>query len=92
MIVRILGEGQVDVPDEAVDELNRLDDELGAAIEASDEERFRAALHALIGAARELGSPVPDDALVESELVLPESDASIDEVRALLTGEGLIPG
>jgi hypothetical protein len=34
---------------------------------------------------------VPDDALVDSDLILPPSDASLEEVRGLLGDEGLIP-
>jgi hypothetical protein len=46
MIVRILGEGQLDVPDSALDELNRLDSDLQSACEAGDETAFHAALTA----------------------------------------------
>jgi hypothetical protein len=35
---------------------------------------------------------VPTDALVASELVLPAEGTSLDQVRALPGGEGLIPG
>ena len=37
-------------------------------------------------------APHDVDALDESDLILPMADASIDEVRELLTDEGLIPG
>ncbi len=92
MIIRILSEGQYDVPDEAVDGLNVLDDQLGAAIDASDEPTFSAALGALLDRVRELGSPVAVDALVPSQLMLPSADAELAEVRDLLSGDGLIPG
>jgi hypothetical protein len=92
MIVRISGEGQYEVPDDAIEALNRLDGELEAALEGSDEATFRAALHALLDAVRTSGTTVPADALEPSDLVLPHSDATIDEVRAVLGEEGLIPG
>jgi hypothetical protein len=41
---------------------------------------------------RELGEPLPDDALEPSELILPPPDASLDEVRDMLSDDGLIPG
>ena len=44
MIVRILGEGQYDVADEALDRLNELDAAVEAAVEAGDETAFAAAL------------------------------------------------
>lgn len=92
MIVRILGEGQRDVPDSEIDALNQLDDDLQAAVEADDDARFRAALVALLDRVRAVGAPLPDDALAPSDLVLPADDAHVDEVRELLGDEGLIPG
>ncbi len=91
MIVRIMGEGQFDVPDGAVDELNRLDDDLEAACAAGDETTFRQALIALAEGVHDRGSALPEDYLGPSDLVLPGRDASLSEVSALLTDEGLIP-
>lgn len=94
MIVRILGEGQWDVADDQMDALNRLDTEVESAVEAGEPIRFAAGLTALLGAVREAGTPLADDSLEDSDLILPPSDASIEEVRALLTeaDDGLIPG
>lgn len=92
MIVRILGEGQFDVAGEHLDELNLLDSQLQAAADAGDRGAFSAALQALGDAVRRHGARVPADALIVSELVLPAQDASLEEVRSLLAGEGLIPG
>jgi hypothetical protein len=92
VIVRILGEGQLDVPDAEFETLNVLDDALQSAVEAADEERFGAALADLLGRVRSSGTPVPADQLVSSKLILPSADASLAEVRDLLSGDGLIPG
>jgi len=92
MIVRILGEGQLDVADNHLETLNRLDDDLAKAVDSGDEPQFAAALAALLAKVREVGTVVPDDAITPSELILPSADASLPEVRALLTDEGLIPG
>ncbi|GEB53942.1 MULTISPECIES: PspA-associated protein PspAA [Streptomyces] len=92
MIVRIMGEGQVKLDDSHFAELNKLDDELLAEVEGGDEEGFRRTLGALLDAVRRLGSPLPADALEPSELILPAPDASLDEVRGMLTDDGLIPG
>ncbi|MEU5807090.1 MULTISPECIES: PspA-associated protein PspAA [unclassified Streptomyces] len=92
MIVRIMGEGQVTVADSHFAELNRLDDELLAEMEGGDEAGFRRTLHALLDAVRQLGAPLPDDALEPSELILPAPDASLAEVREMLDDGGLIPG
>jgi hypothetical protein len=92
MIVRILGEGQLEVPADALARINQLDAELEAALTGADEAGFRAALDALLGEVRAVGTPVPQEALLESDIVLPFADATAGEVRELLTEEGLIPG
>jgi hypothetical protein len=92
MIVRILGEGQLQVDDSATDELNVLDAALEKAVNAGNEQAFRPALTALLDRVRSLGSPLPEDVIEPSDLILPYSDADLEDVRELITGEGLIPG
>lgn len=92
MIVRILGEGQFDVPDSALDELNELDEALVTAIEAGDTDAFTAALGELLAGVRATATPHAADTLDSSDLILPDPDSSLAEVRALLGDEGLIPG
>ena len=92
MIVRILGEGQFSLDEEATVELNKLDTQLEAAVERNDETAFTAAMHGLLDQVRALGAPLPSDALEPSDLILPSPDSSMDEVRKLLTDDGLIPG
>ena len=92
MIVRILGEGQFEIADSAVGELNDLDQAVEQAVEASDEAAFGPALAALLARVREVGSPVQADDLRPSELILPQPDATMADVRKMLTDEGLIPG
>lgn len=87
-----MGEGQVKLADSHFTELNKLDDELLAEMEAGDEEGFRRSLGELLDAVRRLGEPLPEDSLEPSELILPAPDASLDEVREMLTDDGLIPG
>ncbi len=91
MIVRIMGEGQWDVPDEHLPALNALDDALERAVNSGDERSFRVEMTALLDAVRQQGDRVDDDSLDESDLILPPADASLEEVRALLGDEGLIP-
>ena len=92
MIVRISGEGQFSIDDAATAELNRLDSELEAAVNRNDEAAFTAALHGLLDQVRAQGSALASDTLEPSDLILPPEDASMDEVREMLTEEGLIPG
>ena len=92
MIVRILGEGQWDVADEQVETLNELDSVVEAAVDGGEREAFSQGLDALLTAVRTAGTPLPDEVLHDSDLILPPSDATLEEVRELLGDEGLIPG
>ena len=65
---------------------------MSAAVEHNDEAAFTAALGGLLAQVRALGAPLPPDTLEPSDLILPHQDSSMDEVRKLLTEEGLIPG
>jgi hypothetical protein len=91
VIVRILGEGQFQVPDEVAAKLTALDSELDAAVDKADDAGFRAALGQAVGLVRESGTTVPDDTFVTADYILPFSDATIDEVRKLLA-DGTIGG
>ena len=92
MIMRILGEGQYEIVDEHLGPLNELDSALQSAADAGDEQRFTAALSALLDAVRSLGTPLPDETITPSDLVLPDADTSLTQVQDLLSDEGLIPG
>ena len=91
MIVRILGEGQFRLDDDASARLTVLDKDVDAAVRAGDEAVFTMALGAAVKLVREAGAPVPDDEFVTADYILPFSDATIDEVRKLLT-DGTIHG
>jgi hypothetical protein len=92
LIVRILGEGQFDVSEDTLEGLNDFDDKLVAALDDDDAAAYSDALAALLDGIRASGERLPDDYLGPSDLVLPGADSSIDDVRALLSEEGLIPG
>lgn len=92
MIVRILGEGQFDLAEADFEALNVLDAKVEEAVASGDEAAFRPALEALLESVRGHGSVHEIDSLDTSDVILPPSDASIDEVRQLLGDEGLIPG
>ena len=91
MIVRILGEGQWEVDRGHLDALNALDAAVEKAVESGDEDAFRAGMTGLLDGVRKQGTRLEDDSLQESDFILPPADATIDEVRALMTDEGLVP-
>ena len=93
MIVRILNEGQWELTEEDVRSLNSVDDELEKAVAANDQERLTATLASLLYQVRDSGRVLPDNELRDSDLILPDADSTVEEVRALLSesSEGLIP-
>ena len=92
MIVRISGEGQFEVPEQFVAELNDVDETLAQAVAAGDEVTFRTALTTLLDRIRTVGKALPDESLLPSDAVLPAAGSSLAEVVAVLGDEGLIPG
>ena len=80
MIVRILTEGQYNLPGAFIDDLNAIDNEVVRTLKR------------MLDLVRENGTPLAVDELVESDLVLPEPDITLEEAGELFVGEGLVPG
>jgi hypothetical protein len=91
VIVRLMGEGQYRIPDADQARLDELDNAAVAALEAGDEEGFRARLAELWAAVHEHGERLEDADLSASDVIVPPDDLSLDEARELFAGEGLIP-
>ena len=53
---------------------------------------FRELFDQMLGLISADGNELPDEELVESDVILPPRDISFDEAQAEFTGEGLIPG
>lgn len=91
MIVRISGEGQYEIEDGQATELNRLDNEAVAAVEATDEAGFTQAFEAMLRFVRENGRPLAPDDLHESAVILPPADLTLAEAAHEFSGEGILP-
>jgi hypothetical protein len=91
MIVRISGEDQYRLDPSSDGRLNELDNDVLAAVEVGGEERFNDAYARLLQFVRANGTPVADDELEGSDLILPPSDLTLAEAGKEFTGEGLIP-
>ena len=91
MIVRIATESQYKLPEDAAEQLNKLDNEIVAVVEAGDEDRFHEIFEQMLHLVRRAGQPLDEDELAESDVILPPPDTSYVEAAAEFTGEGLIP-
>ena len=92
MIVRIMTEGQFRLDDGDMDRLNELDNTCVAAVDGGDRAGFQVAFAELLAMVREHGTPISDDDLVGSDVLVPPPDTSFEEAAADFTGDGLIPG
>jgi hypothetical protein len=86
-----MGEGQWQLEQDVLARLNELDVEAGEAIDRGDEEALAFALERMAMLVREQGEPLPAEDLHPSDVVVPPADLSLDEVRELLSEDGLIP-
>jgi hypothetical protein len=91
VIVRIVGDGQYEFPDDQADRLNELDNQLVTVVESGDEGRFTDLWAQMVEYVRSTGSPLADDELKPSDVILPPEDITLDEAAHEFTGEGLIP-
>jgi len=97
MIVRIIGEGQWTIdPQTDLPGLNELDDNIEQALKAADQERLTTALTQLLDEVRSKGTPVPDEVLADSDLILPDAAVTLEQMQQFLdeqgAEDGLIPG
>jgi len=91
MIVRISGEDQYELPDEAAARLGELEQEVIAIVEAGKDDGFAASYEKLLDYVRAEGSVLGDDELEGSDVILPPADITFAEAGREFTGEGLIP-
>lgn len=89
MIIRILNEGQYQLEGDPLTRLGELDHRLTEAIANSNDSGFRQTFEEMLDTVRKDGRRLPDDALAESELVLPSPDTTLDEAQRLFTDEAI---
>ena len=91
MIVRIATEGQYRLPEDDAETLNALDNDAVTAVDTGDEDRFHEVFEQMLDLVRREGTPLGEDELEESDVILPPPDISFVEASEEFTGDGLIP-
>jgi PspAA-like protein len=91
MIVRISGEDQYRLPDSDSERLNELEQAVVAVVEGGKDDGFTDAFKAVLDFVREHGTPIGNDEIETSDVILPPSDVTFAEAATEFTGEGLIP-
>lgn len=91
MVIRISSEGQYRLASSYLDRINEIDNKIVEALAAGERDEYAKLFHELLELVRSHGERVPDEELVESQVVLPPPDTSFDEAADLFVAEGLVP-
>lgn len=100
-VVRIMGQGQYQLDSETISKLNEIDNSIVKLIEESEkpqeetsgiEEKLREKLSQMASLITNNGKEIDSQEIIASDFIVPPADSSIEEVRTLFEGEGLIPG
>ena len=93
-IVRIMGQGQYKVNEEIVKNINDIDNAIVQILQnadKSDDQEFKTKIGNLVQIITSKGQRLADKEIVESDIIVPDSDISIDEAKKVFKGEGIIP-
>ncbi|HEY6404790.1 MAG TPA: hypothetical protein VIX38_01775 [Nitrososphaeraceae archaeon] len=92
-IVRIMGQGQFTVDNTTLKRLSEIDDSIVQLVstERSDDNEFRKRLTELTSVVESKGHLLDPKEIIQSDIILPSTDLSIDEAKRLFKGEGVIP-
>ena len=92
-VVRIMGEGQFVVDDKALKKLNDIDNSLVQLVsnDRSDDAEFKKRLVELVSIVEQNGKQLDPKQIIQSDIILPSADLSIDEAKKLFKGDGVIP-
>ena len=90
MIIRIMGEGQYRVSSALLDDLNIIDNSIVDQVAKNDEAGFKEDLSKLISTIKAEGEPLNPEEIVESDIIVPPGDLTLDEAKRVFSGCGLI--
>jgi hypothetical protein len=92
-IVRIMGQGQFTVDSKTLKKLNEIDNSIVQLVsnERSNDTEFRRRLTELTDIVTKNGKPLHPKEIIQSDIILPSTDLSIDEAKNLFKSEGVIP-
>jgi hypothetical protein len=92
-IVRIMGHGQFSVDTKILQRLNEIDGLLVQLVKTDrpDDSEFKKHLVELTSIVEKNGKQLDSKEIIQSDIILPSADLSIDEAKRLFIGEGVVP-
>jgi hypothetical protein len=92
MIIRIMGQGQFEVKSSLFDDLNKIDNKIVEYVQKGNEKGYKKSLADLIGIITREGQMVDNKELVESDVIVPPADMTLEEARQVFRGKGIFEG
>ncbi len=89
MIIRIVSEGQYEIPSSFFDELNAIDNSIVEFVSKGNEKEYREELSKLIDMIKTNGKQLDDSDIVESNIIVPPGDLTFKEAKEIFTGVGV---
>ncbi|CAD7767236.1 MAG: hypothetical protein DNFNHJIP_00643 [Candidatus Argoarchaeum ethanivorans] len=90
MIARLMGLGQYHIEDAYIDDLNTIDNRIVEIVEKDDYDNFQKTYPELISYVQKHGTPVPDGEIIESDIIIPPDDLTLEEAKKIFKGQGII--
>jgi hypothetical protein len=93
-IVRIMGQGQFRINGDTIKRINGIDDAIVQILQNEskvDDQEYRAKVAEMVQTIKSEGQKLEDKELIESDIIVPDTDISIDEAKKVFQGEGIIP-
>ena len=92
-IVRIMGHGQFRVNNKILKQLNEIDNSIVQLVsnDRSDDIEFRKRLTEFTAIVETNGERLDPTEIVQSDIILPSPDLSIEEAKRLFKGDGVVP-
>jgi hypothetical protein len=89
-----MGQGQFKINEDVVKRINEIDDTIVQILQnesKSDDQKYRAKITEIVETITSEGQKLEDKELVESDIIVPDTDISIDEAKKVFQGQGVIP-
>lgn len=91
-IVRVIGHGQFKVDNRTAKKINKIDDELTKIIQTHEqgEKDFARRVDVVLGLVKKVGLPLEHKEIVESDIIVPGADISIEDAKNMFRGKGFM--
>jgi hypothetical protein len=98
-IVRVAGHGQFKVNQSTIAKINEIDNEIVDMLKKDssnsngriDESQFRNKIEEMVSIITREGKPLDDKEIIQSDIIVPSADLSVEEAKNMFKGEGIIP-